>query len=49
MHRQINSRTQKFQAFQQPNKAVNKNISDRVRHNKMSECHDRQDHEDKTP
>jgi hypothetical protein len=47
--RQINLRTRQFWAFQQPNKAVNKNTLDRVRRDKISECHDSKDHEDKTP
>jgi hypothetical protein len=37
-----------FRPFKQPNKIVNKNISERVRRDKKSEYHDRKNHEDKT-
>jgi hypothetical protein len=41
-------RTRRFWVFQQPNKALEIKFSDRVHHDKMSGCHDRKDHEDKT-
>jgi hypothetical protein len=48
MLRNPSERTRQFLVLKQLNKALKKNILDRVRRDNMSECRGRKDHEGKT-